>query len=58
MRVQANLVAGTPAVTTFRKEKSLFTAQMLIPSMAQAVRMLNPRTMLRNPMNRDRKSVV
>ncbi|MEX2091796.1 MAG: potassium-transporting ATPase subunit KdpB [Pirellulales bacterium] len=53
MRVQTNLIAGapggTPGGTTFRKEKSLFTAQMLAPSMAQAVRMLNPRTMLRNP---------
>ena len=57
MRLQTDLVAGTaggtaastPGGTTFRKEKSLFTAQMLIPSMAQAVKMLNPRTMLRNP---------
>jgi K+-transporting ATPase ATPase B chain len=49
MKVQTNLVAGAPGGTTFRKEKSLFTAQMLAPSMVQAVRMLNPRTMLRNP---------
>ena len=33
----------------FRKSKSLFTAEMLIPSVWQAVKMLDPRTMVRNP---------
>lgn len=33
----------------FRKERSLFTAAMLLPSCGQAVRMLNPITMARNP---------
>jgi K+-transporting ATPase ATPase B chain len=34
---------------TFRKERALFTPQMLAPSMWQAVKMLNPLTMVRNP---------
>ncbi len=34
---------------TLRKEKSLFTMQMLGPSMMQAVKMLDPRFMVRNP---------
>ena len=35
----------------FRREKSksLFTRDMLVPSMGQAVKMLNPETMARNP---------
>ena len=31
------------------RRKSLFTADLLVPSMWQAVRMLNPRSMFRNP---------
>ncbi len=38
--------AGGPKL---RKGKSLFTAEMLIPSMIQAVKMLDPRMMVRNP---------
>jgi K+-transporting ATPase ATPase B chain len=34
---------------TLRKGKSLFTADMLVPSMVQAVKMLDPRVMVRNP---------
>lgn len=32
-----------------RKETSLFTVEMLVPSMRRAVLMLNPQTMVRNP---------
>jgi len=41
--------ANVPRAGTSRKLKSLFTAEMLIPSMGQAVRMLDPRAMARNP---------
>jgi K+-transporting ATPase ATPase B chain len=34
---------------SFRKQKSLFTAEMLAPSIWHAVKMLDPRTMVRNP---------
>jgi K+-transporting ATPase ATPase B chain len=34
---------------TLRKAKSLFSAEMLVPSMIQAVKMLDPRMMVRNP---------
>ncbi len=37
--------AGKP----FRKERSLFTARMLVPAMGQAVRMFDPWSMARNP---------
>jgi K+-transporting ATPase ATPase B chain len=41
--------AGSAGSSGFRKEESLFTAAMLVPSMVQAVWMLDPRTMVRNP---------
>ncbi len=34
---------------SFRKQQSLFTAEMLVPSIWQAVKMLHPRSMVRNP---------
>jgi K+-transporting ATPase ATPase B chain len=49
MPVETVPVADPASGTTLRKEKSLFTAQMLVPSMLQAVKMLDPRTMVRNP---------
>ncbi|MFH1302163.1 MAG: potassium-transporting ATPase subunit KdpB [Planctomycetota bacterium] len=41
--------SNTAGEKRFRKSKSLFTAEMLIPSVWQAVKMLDPRTMVRNP---------
>jgi K+-transporting ATPase ATPase B chain len=49
MQVKPAPVAVPPTGPTLRKEKSLFTMQMLRPSMVQAVKMLNPRFMVRNP---------
>ena len=49
MMLETIPAAGSASGATFRKEKSLFTAQMLVPSMVQAVKMLDPRTMVRNP---------
>ena len=40
---------GSADGKSFRKQNSLFTAEMLVPSMWQAVKMLDPRTMVRNP---------
>ena len=40
---------GSATESTFRKEKSLFSARMLIPAMGQALKMLNPWSMARNP---------
>ena len=40
---------GTAGGKSLRKPKSLFTADMLMPSTWQAVKMLDPRTMVRNP---------
>lgn len=41
--------SSAPGEKRFRKSKSLFTAEMLIPSVWQAAKMLDPRTMVRNP---------
>ncbi|MGE0536459.1 MAG: potassium-transporting ATPase subunit KdpB [Pirellulales bacterium] len=49
MQVEATSAGGSSQGTSFRKEKSLFTARMLLPSVGQAVKMLNPRSMARNP---------
>ncbi len=49
MQVETTPVAGASSSRTLRKEKALFTPQMLAPSMVQAVKMLDPRTMVRNP---------
>lgn len=43
-------IAGGRHGERFQKQRqALFTSRMLVPSMGQAVKMLNPRTMLRNP---------
>jgi K+-transporting ATPase ATPase B chain len=42
-------VTGQAGGPTLRKGKSLFTADMLVPSMVQAITMLDPRVMVRNP---------
>ncbi len=51
MSSEPNSIAGSAEHSRFRREKSksLFTMDMLVPSMGQAVKMLNPRTMARNP---------
>jgi K+-transporting ATPase ATPase B chain len=49
MTHNSTAVAGSTGSKGFRKQKSLFTAEMLVPSMWQAVKMLDPRTMVRNP---------
>jgi K+-transporting ATPase ATPase B chain len=49
MPVETVPMAGPSGGTSFRKQKTLFTADMLVPSMLQAVKMLHPRTMARNP---------
>lgn len=49
MNQQMKSTSASQSGTTFHKEKSLFTARMLAPSLWQAVKMLNPRTMTRNP---------
>jgi K+-transporting ATPase ATPase B chain len=41
--------SGPLVSPTLRKKASLFTAQMLVPSLVQAVKMLDPRIMVRNP---------
>jgi K+-transporting ATPase ATPase B chain len=40
---------GSTGAKGLRKPKSLFTADMLVPSMRQAVKMLSPVSMIRNP---------
>ncbi|HEX5103929.1 MAG TPA: potassium-transporting ATPase subunit KdpB [Pirellulaceae bacterium] len=47
--IQRESTAGPLVSPSLRKKQSLFTAQMLIPSMGQAVKMLDPRIMVRNP---------
>jgi K+-transporting ATPase ATPase B chain len=47
--VRSTPAAGRDGGPTLRKGKSLFTADMLVPSMVQAVKMLDPRVMVRNP---------
>ena len=49
MQVEATSASGSSKGKAFRKEKSLFTARMLVPSIGQAVKMLNPWSMARNP---------
>ncbi len=49
MQIETTSVGGSSKGKSFRKEKSLFTARMLVPSIGQAVKMLSPWTMARNP---------
>ncbi len=49
MQVEATSAGGSSQSSSFRKEKSLFTASMLLPSVGQAVKMLKPWSMTRNP---------
>lgn len=49
MPAQTIPVAGHAGGPTLRKGKSLFTVDMLVPSVIQAVKMLDPRVMVRNP---------
>jgi K+-transporting ATPase ATPase B chain len=49
MQVETVPVAGSPGGRPFRKRQTLFSADMLVPSMVEAVKMLDPRTMARNP---------
>ncbi|MEX2114099.1 MAG: potassium-transporting ATPase subunit KdpB [Pirellulales bacterium] len=49
MQVETIPVAASASSSSLRKQKSQFTLQMLAPSMVQAVKMLDPRTMVRNP---------
>jgi potassium-transporting ATPase ATP-binding subunit len=49
MQVEATSAGGSSRSSSFRKEKSLFTARMLLPSLGQAIKMLTPWSMARNP---------
>ena len=49
MNIEPTAATHQGASHPLRKQASLFTAAMLVPSMGQAVKMLNPRTMVRNP---------
>jgi K+-transporting ATPase ATPase B chain len=49
MNAKTIATAGSTEPKRYRKETSLFTPEMLVPSMGQAVKMLHPRTMVRNP---------
>ena len=49
MNSDTTTASGLADGKSLRKPKSLFAVEMLIPSMGQAVKMLDPRTMVRNP---------
>ena len=49
MPVEMIKSAAATSSTSLRKARPLFTAQMLVPSMVQALKMLDPRFMVRNP---------
>jgi K+-transporting ATPase ATPase B chain len=49
MPVEMIKSAAAASSTSLRKARPLFTAQMLVPSMVQALKMLDPRFMVRNP---------